>query len=89
MLPTSWQLCPGTCFEYLAPYRVSFGVVLYHLFFCLFTVGITTGMWYRARFHNGCVCDLVPWGGSTRILTRCSRPRDTGGGPSSLSCLWA
>jgi len=60
IIPESWQNCPGECFQMLAPYRVSFGVVLYHAFFCLFTIGITTGMWYRARFHNG-------YGGTRRV----------------------
>jgi len=53
IIPASWQKCSGDCFNYLGVYRISMGFVLYHTFLCLFTIGITTSRYFRAKFHNG------------------------------------
>jgi len=52
-MPAGYHFCQGECFGYSAVYRASLGLVLYHATMALFTMGITTSRFGRARFHNG------------------------------------
>eukprot|EP00732_Lithocolla_globosa_P002028 Lithocolla_globosa_v1_NODE_1190_length_2778_cov_35.847977.p1 type:complete len:440 gc:universal NODE_1190_length_2778_cov_35.847977:1282-2601(+) len=53
IVPQSWQKCPGQCFEYLAVYRISLALTLYHATLCILTIGVTTSQFPRAKLHNG------------------------------------
>jgi hypothetical protein len=65
------------------------GFVLYHAFLCIFTIGVTTSKWYRAKFHNGSVLKkqktILP------LLSHLAIDRDwvtIDGGQQRLSSIW-
>ena len=45
--------CDPTCWKYLAVHRISFGLVLYHSFWVIFTFQVKKANDPRGIFHNG------------------------------------
>ncbi|KAI8824132.1 serine incorporator/TMS membrane protein, partial [Fimicolochytrium jonesii] len=50
------QECDGACFEFLAVYRVSLSMVIYHGALCLLTIGVSSSRDVRGVIHNGYWC---------------------------------
>jgi len=52
-VPELFHLCTGTCFEYMAVFRITFGFFIYHALLCIMTFGVTTGTSERGKIQNG------------------------------------